>query len=462
MILIKGVIGLDQKSNTLLVEDAVVENNQVDDDSVETIDNRTRVKALVASAIGSSIEWYDFFLYGTMSALVFNKIFFPSDDPYISLMLTYASFALAFFVRPLGGVLFSHIGDRIGRKKTLIITLSIMGGSTVAMGLLPNYQTVGLLAPILLIVLRLLQGLSLGGEWGGGLLLAVEYAPKKKRGFYGSIPQIGAMIGISLASLSASLLTNLLSEEAFLSYGWRIPFIASVVLVVVGLWIRNGVGETPSFKKVASSGNTVKVPLFETMTKHWRAVLTTIGAKFVETSTFFIFATFTISYAVGTLGYDNSTVLNGILIAAILAIPIMMLVGAISDRIGRKKMFMAGTIAIFLYAIPYFWILSFKNTFALTLAIVIGFAIIWPMYGAILGTLFAESFSANVRYTGISLGYQIGAAVVGGPAPLIATALLANYNNNYVAVGIFIMLAAIVSLVAILFTRDMTGRDLDD
>jgi len=427
-----------------------------------TIDNRTRTKALFASAIGSAIEWYDFFLYGTMAALVFQKLFFPNDDPYVSLMLSYASFGLAFLVRPIGGVLFSHIGDRIGRKKTLIITLSIMGGSTVLMGLLPDYQSVGILAPILLILLRLLQGLSLGGEWGGGLLLAVEYAPKNKRGFYGSIPQIGAMIGLSLASLSASLLTNLLSEEAFLSYGWRIPFLLSIILVLVGLWLRKGIGETPSFQKVVSSGETVKVPLFETLTKHWRAVLTTIGAKFIETSTFFIFATFTISYAVDTVGYDRQTALNGILYAALLAIPVMMIVGSISDRIGRKKMFIAGIIAMFLYAIPYFWILSFKTPLALTLGIIIGFAIIWPMYGAILGTLFAESFSANVRYTGVSLGYQVGAALVGGPAPLIATALLVKYNNNYVPIGIFIMLAAVVSLIAILFTREMQGRDLDE
>lgn len=430
--------------------------------SEEKIEQRTRTRALFASAIGSAIEWYDFFLYGTMAALVFQTLFFPNNDPYVSLMLSYASFGLAFLVRPLGGVLFSHIGDRIGRKKTLIITLSIMGGSTVLMGVLPDYQTVGILAPILLISLRLLQGLSLGGEWGGGLLLAVEYAPKNKRGFYGSIPQIGAMIGLSLASLSASLLTNLLSEEAFLSYGWRIPFLLSIVLVFVGLWIRKGIGETPSFQKVVDSGQQVKVPLFETLTKHWRAVLTTIGAKFIETSTFFIFATFTISYAVDTVGYDRQDALNGILYAALLAIPVMMFVGSLSDRIGRKKMFIAGIISMFIYAIPYFWLISLKSPFALTMAIIIGFAIIWPMYGAILGTLFAESFSANVRYTGVSLGYQVGAALVGGPAPLIATALLVKFNNSYIPIGIFIMSAAVVSLIAILFTKEMRGRDLDE
>lgn len=432
-----------------------------DSTEVQTIDKKTRVKALIASAIGSSVEWYDFFLYGTMSALVFKQLFFPNTDANIGLMLSYASFALAFLVRPIGGILFSHIGDRIGRKKTLIITLTIMGSSTVLMGFLPDFATVGIWAPILLTSLRLLQGLSLGGEWGGGLLLAVEYAPKNKRGFYGSIPQIGAMIGLSLASLSVSLLTHFLSDEAFLSFGWRIPFILSIVLVITGLWIRFGIEETPSFKQVVETGNTVKVPILETLTKHWRAVLTTIGAKFIETSTFFIFATFTISYAVDTLGYEKNAALNGILYAALLAIPVMMLVGSISDRFGRKKVFIAGIVSMMLYAIPYFWILSFHSVIALTIAIIIGFAIIWPMYGAILGTLFAESFSANVRYTGVSLGYQIGAALVGGPAPLIAVALLTKFNNNYIPVGLFIIFTGIVSIIAILFMREMKGRNLD-
>jgi MFS family permease len=326
------------------------------------------------------------------------------------------------------------------------------------MGFLPDYATVGIWAPILLTLLRLIQGLALGGEWGGGLLLAVEYAPRDQRGFYGAVPQTGALFGLALGSLAASITSSVFSDADFMSFGWRIPFLLSFILVLTGLWIRNRVDETPSFKKVKSEHLAVKVPVVETLKHHWRAVLITIGAKFVETSTFFIFATFSISYAVG-LGYAKSTVLNVLLLAAFLAIPVMLFFGGLSDRIGRKKIFIGGTIAIAIYAVPYFWLMSQGSVLALIVAMVIGFSIIWSSYGSVLGTLFAESFSANVRYTGISLGYQIGAALVGGPAPLIATALLVAYN--YIAVAGFVVFCAVVSLVAISFAQEMRGKDLD-
>lgn len=424
-------------------------------------DQATRLRALFSSAIGGAVEWYDYFLYGTMAGIVFGPLFFPSKDPAVSLMLSLASFALAFIVRPIGGIIFSHIGDRVGRKKTLIMTLSLMGGATVLMGVLPDYAAIGIWAPILLVTLRLIQGLALGGEWGGGLLLAVEYAPRDRRGLYGSVPQTGALFGLALGSFAASVTTSLFSEAGFRTIGWRIPFLLSIVLILVGLWIRTRVGETPSFQKVKSEGKQARLPIAETLRHHWRAVLITIGAKLVETATFFIFATFTVSYAVGTLGYDKSSALNAVLVAALLAIPMMLFVGALSDRIGRKKIYIAGVVAILAYAIPYFWLLSLRSVPALYVAIIIGFSIIWSMYGAVLGTLFAESFSANVRYTGISLGYQVGAALVGGPAPLIATALIVAYHGSYLPVGIFIMFVAVVSLIAISFAREMRGRDLD-
>jgi len=425
------------------------------------IDQGTRWRALFSSAIGSAVEWYDYFLYGTMAGIIFGPLFFPSTDPAVSLMLSFASFALAFVVRPIGGIIFSHIGDRIGRKKTLIATLSLMGGATVLMGLLPDYRSIGVWAPILLTTLRLIQGLALGGEWGGGLLLAVEYAPRDKRGLYGAVPQTGALFGLALGALAGSVTSALFSDEGFRSIGWRIPFLLSIVLIVVGLWIRSRVGETPSFAKVKAEHSEARVPIVETLRHHWRAVLITIGAKLIETATFFIFATFTISYAVQTLKYNQRTVLNAVLVAALVAIPVMLYAGALSDRIGRKKVYVAGVIAIFCYAIPYFWLLSLTNAWALYLAIIIGFGVIWSLYGAVLGTLFAESFSANVRYTGISLGYQLGAALIGGPAPLIATALLVAYDNNYVPVGVFIMVTAVISLIAVSFARERRGQDLD-
>ena len=426
-----------------------------------------RRRALFGSAVGSTIEWYDYFLYGTMSSIVFGRLFFPSDDPVTSQLLALASFALAFLIRPIGGIVFAHVGDRVGRKKTLVITLSIMGISTVLIGLTPTYASIGVWSPILLTLLRLLQGLALGGEWGGGVLLAVEYSPAEKRGFYGAVPQTGALFGLALGNFVTSGLSALFSEEAFLSYGWRIPFVGSIVLVLIGMWIRNKVEETPSFRKVAAearanpkSAEHKRMPLVETLTRHWRAVLIAIGAKFVETSTFFLFATFTISYLVG-LGYERVAALNVVLVAALIAVPVMLYFGALSDRIGRKKVFVWGSVAIVVYALPYFWLLNQGSALLSTAAVVVGFSIIWSTYGSVLGTFFAESFPPNVRYTGISLGYQVGAALVGGPMPLIATALLARYHGSYVPVAIFIALCALVSLIAISFTKDRTGQPLD-
>ena len=426
-------------------------------DSISPGDRR---RALIGSAIGSMIEWYDYFLYGTMSAIVFGRLFFPSSDALTSQLLALASFALAFLIRPIGGIVFSHIGDRIGRKKTLVVTLSLMGVSTVLIGLMPTYATLGVWSPVLLTLLRLVQGLALGGEWGGGLLLAVEYSPARKRGLYGAVPQTGALLGLALGNIVTALLSAAMPEADFLAWGWRIPFVLSIILVFIGLWIRNKVDETPSFKAALARKTTRSAPLVEAFRSHGRAILVVIGAKAIETSSFFLFATFTVSYLVG-LGFKRVDALNMVLLAAVAAVPAMLFFGSLSDRIGRKKVFMGGAVAMILYAPVFFWLLGLGSPVVATLALVVGFGVIWPTYGSVLGTFFAESFPAEVRYTGVSLGYQVGAALVGGPMPLIATALMAQFGGAYWPVAAFLAVCGIVSLIAVGVTRDRSGEPLD-
>jgi metabolite-proton symporter len=423
------------------------------------LSKKTGTKALVASLIGSSIEWFDYFLYGTVASLVFNKLFFPNTDPVVGLLLSYLSFSLTFFIRPLGGFIFSHIGDKIGRKKTLVLTLSLMGTATVLIGFLPDYNTIGVWAPILLFTLRLIQGLGIGGEWGGALLLAVEYSGKNERGFYGSVPQMGVTIGMLLGTLSISLM-SLLPEDQFLSWGWRVPFILSAVLVFIGLWIRNGIDETPAFQEAKQTGNIAKVPLLDTLRYHWKSVLIAVGAKVVETGPFYIFSTFVIAYATKYLGYDKVTALNAVSIATLvstIAIPFM---GKWSDKIGRKPLYIGGTVAMMLFAFPYFYLLSLKSAVWLTVATVIALGILWAPVTAVLGTLFSEIFSTQVRYTGVTIGYQLGAAIAGGTAPLIATALLSAYNNSWVPVALYIILTGVISLIAISATRETKDASL--
>jgi len=424
------------------------------------VTSRDRKRALAGSAIGSVIEWYDYFLYGTMSALIFGPYFFPTDNPTVSQLLALSTFAIAFIVRPIGGIIFGNIGDRIGRKKTLVFTLGLMGLSTVAMGLLPTYAQIGLLAPIALIVLRLLQGLALGGEWGGGLLLAVEYSPKNRRGLYGAVPQTGAILGLALGNLATLAASSIFPEELFATIGWRIPFLLSIVLLGVGLWIRHKVDETPSFRQVKAEGTTKQVPIVSVLRDHWRQVLIAAGAKVVETSTFFIFATFTLGYAV-ELGFSRDVVLAAILLSAVLGIFSMLTFGSLSDRIGRKRLFLWGTGAVMVYIIPFFWMLNQGSVPLLFVALIVGFGIVWPSYGSVLGTLIAEGFAPEIRYSGASLGYQLGAAIAGGPAPLIATALLVGFGGSYIPVGIFVIVCGVISVIAVSFARDRINQELD-
>ena len=409
---------------------------------------RKNRKVLIASLTGSSIEWFDYFLYGTAAALVFNKLFFPMVDPLIGLILAYLSFSLTFFIRPIGGVIFAHIGDRIGRKKTLVLTLSLMGGATVMIGLLPTYETIGIWAPVLLILMRIIQGIGIGGEWGGALLLAYEYAPEKRKGFFGSIPQAGVTIGMLMATFIVSLMT-LFSEEDFLSWGWRIPFLLSSVLVLLGLWIRKDIDETPDFKKMKQAGQVAKAPLRDTLKHHWREVLIAAGLKVVETAPFYIFSTFVVSYATATLHYQKSQALEAVTLGALVATIMIPLMGLLSDKIGRQRMYAISVFVLGLFIVPWFMLLNTGTTWGIVLATVIAFGILWAPVTAVLGTLCSEIFSANVRYTGITLGYQLGAALAGGTAPLIATGLLAKYDGDWVPVAWYLAVTVVISLLAI-------------
>ncbi|QEY24234.1 MFS transporter [Neisseria animalis] len=423
-------------------------------------DTKITGRVLWASLIGSSIEWFDYFLYGTVAALVFNQLFFPAEDPAVGTMLAFASFALSFFIRPFGGIIFSHIGDKIGRKQTLVLTLSLMGGATVLMGLLPTYQAIGVAAPILMVTLRLVQGLGIGGEWGGAMLLAVEYAPPERRGFFGSVPQMGVTIGMLLATLALTVM-SLLPDEDFLSWGWRVPFVLSAVLVFLGLWIRKGIDETPSFKKNQAEGKVVAVPLLETLKNHKKEVLVAVGAKFAETAPFYIMSTFIVFYATGKLAFDRTEVLNAVTVATVVTTLLIPVMGALSDKIGRKTVYVGGTLLMIAYAFPYFWLLEAQTFPMLMLATVVGLGVIWAPTTAVLGTMFSEIFKSNVRYTGISLGYQIGAALAGGTAPLVATFLLREFDS-YVPIAAYIVFTGIVSLSAVWAVREYSGKGLDD
>lgn len=329
----------------------------------------------------------------------------------------------------------------------------MMGGATVLIGLLPGYDTIGVWAPILLVLLRLIQGLGIGGEWGGALLLAYEYAAPNRRGLFGSVPQMGVTIGMLLATLAMTLM-SLLPDEQFMSWGWRIPFLASAGLVFLGLWVRNGIDETPDFQKAKQEGQVAKMPLVETLRDHWREVLIAIGAKIVETAPFYLFSTFVVSYATSsTLQYERFDVLNAVTVATLVTTFCIPLMGLLSDYIGRVKVFIAGAVAMALFAVPYFLLLDQRSTTSLMIATVVALGLIWAPITAVLGTMFSEIFATRVRYTGITLGYQIGAALAGGTAPLIATWLMSRYDGSWVPVAVYIIVAALISIAAVSAVR---------
>jgi MHS family shikimate/dehydroshikimate transporter-like MFS transporter len=404
-------------------------------------------KVVFASLIGSTIEWYDFFLYGVVAGIVFNHLYFPSDNETVSIMLAYATFAVGFVARPMGGLVFGHFGDRIGRKAMLIISLLMMGGATVAIGLLPGYQTIGLMAPVTLLFLRILQGIGIGGEWGGAVLMAYEYAPKDKRGFYASLPQIGLSLGLFLSSGVMALL-SLLPDEQFMIWGWRAAFIGSIVLVFLGTWIRSNIQESPEFQKAkaASRGRDPGLP-FTTMIKRYPGnVILGMGARYIDGVFFNIFAVFSILYLTRFAGLDRTAALWTVCAAAVVMIAFIPLFGRLSDRVGRPVTYAWGSLLLGLSVFPAFWLMSTGVPVLIVLGIVLPFGIIYPMCYGPEAALFADLFDPTVRYTGISFVYQFSGIIASGLTPMIATYLMSINNNDPFWVCVYVVFAAAVSL----------------
>jgi metabolite-proton symporter len=414
---------------------------------------------VVASFIGTTIEWYDFFLYGTAAALVFNRLFFPTLDPLAGTLSAYGTFAVGFVARPLGGAVFGHFGDRIGRKQMLVWSLSIMGVATALIGLTPTYAQIGIWSPILLVVLRFVQGFGVGGEWGGAVLLAVEHSGGERRGFHGSWPQMGVPGGLLLSTGVFAVFSSWLPEPAFLAWGWRIPFLISVLLVAVGLFVRLRVLESPSFEKVKEARRESRTPLLDVFRDHPREVLIGMGMRFAQNVIFYIYTVFVLSYGEKTLGYPRSVMLRGVMIASFLGLFAIPLWSHLSDRVGRRPIYLAGGIFSLVVAYPFFWMMERGAGFvaiAMVLAMNIGHDM---MYGPMAATL-SELFGTRVRYSGASLVYQLTSVVSGGVAPFIATVLLARYGSG--AVAAYVVACCAVTVVATWFLPETHRVKLDE
>jgi MHS family shikimate/dehydroshikimate transporter-like MFS transporter len=390
--------------------------------------------AMVASFVGTAIEWYDFFLYGTAAALVFSRLFFPNVDPLIGTLSAFGTFAVGFVARPLGGIVFGHFGDRIGRKSMLIYSLVIMGVATFLIGLLPTYESIGIWAPILLVALRCVQGIGVGGEWGGAVLMAVEHAPASRRGLSGAWPQMGVPAGLFLSTVVFGLVSTSLGDEQFLSWGWRVPFLLSLLLVAVGMFIRLRIVESPAFTRLRESGRTESRPLIVAVRDYRRSVILAIGMRAAENGLFYIYTVFVLSYGPGALGVDRNTMLWGVTLAALAGLVAIPAFGALSDRVGRRPVYLFGALFSLIYALPFFALLGTRSPAIIMLAIGMGVVLGHnAMYGP-QAAYFSELFGARVRYSGASLAYQMSSLLAGALAPFIATALLAAYGTTAVAV----------------------------
>jgi MFS family permease len=415
-------------------------------------------RALLASTVGTTIEWYDFLLYGTVTGLVFGKVFFPGSSPLIGVLQAFGVFFIGFVGRPIGAAIFGHYGDRIGRKATLIATLLITGVATFCVGLVPSYDSIGVWGAVVLTFIRLIQGIGVGGEWGGSVLLAMEWAQTNKhRGFIASWPQFGAPAGLFLAN-TAVLFFSWYSGDQFLVWGWRIPFFISIVMVAVGLWIRLGILETPVFQKILDEERTERVPVLEVLKRQPKQVALTALLRMPEQAPGYIVGAFIFTYGSSVLHQPRNFLLWGVIAQTVLGFMWVTVSGYLSDVVGRKNMFMFGCVLMGVFGFVYFAMLDTMNPTIIFIAISISLLPVMTLYGPE-AALIAESFSPRLRYSGASLGYQLASIIAGGPSPFIATALFASYHSS-LPIAIYIMFTAIVGLVATALLTDYTGKEI--
>src|ERR1700732_2249264 len=415
-------------------------------------------RAVIASTVGTTIEWYDFLIYSTVTGLVFNKVYFPGSDPWIGTLQAFGVYFIGFVARPIGAVIFGHYAARIGRKAPLIVTLLMTGIATAAVGLIPGYEMIGLWGAVILTLLRLIQGIGVGGEWGGSVLLAMEWArTNKNRGFIASWPQFGAPAGLCLANLMV-LLFSWISGDQFLVWGWRVPFLISIVMVGVGLWIRLGILETPVFQRILDQQEVARAPVIEVFKRHPKEIILTALARMGQQAPFYIFVAFVFTYGTTVLHSSRELLLTAVLVATAVSTITMPLSGFISDRIGRTGLYLIGAVAVGIWGFVYFAMLNTMVPGWIFLAIVVSLIPHDMMYGP-QAALIAECFSPRLRYTGASLGFHLASLIAGGPAPLIATALLASTGSGY-SVAIYILVCVIVSICATAFLPDYTNQDI--
>lgn len=436
-----------------------MDNITLAESGVARSDTKSKMKKIaISSVIGTTVEWYDLFIFATASALVFNKIFFPSFDALIGTLLAFGTFASAYLARIVGAAVFGHFGDRLGRKSMLLISLLTMGFATFAIGLLPNYESIGIWAPILLLTLRVIQGLALGGEWGGAVLMAVEHAPREQRGLYGSWVQIGVPAGTLIANLVFLLSSSVMSTEDLLAWGWRIPFLASILLVAVGMYIRLNTSETPSFEKVKKTEAQVKLPIAEVFKKSWKQVILGGVATMSTGASFNLMVSFGLTYGTQTLGLTREAMLIVVLLACVLCIVMLPVFGWLSDKYGRKPVIIGGIIAEAVVAFPFFWLMDTKEVpFA-----VLGYLLMMTAFAANYGpiaTFLAELFGTKVRYSGLSISYMLSGLLGSAATPIITTALLSMTGHGS-SVAWYMMGSSLLSVVALLFLVETLHEDI--